>query len=282
MKTIISYILSIILAIFLIIFYFMNLASYTILNEEYILAKLEEEDYYNKIYKLVESNFENYIYQSGLEETVLDNIVSVEKIKNDTKIIIRNIYKNTKQEIDIEEIRNNLNSNIESSLSNTIITGGQKKAINTYIDHICNEYKTTISSFSIQNKIGENFAKIINNFNFVKTILLIAISIDFLLLFVLNFKRVYKLVSLIGMSLLINGFILSFICYYIRSKIQIKFITILNDAVSEVLRSILNAELSLIVKHGIVALILGIILIVTSNLLHNIKDKKMKTKQTKK
>ena len=49
MKSIINYILSIILALAIIVFYFINLASSTILSEQYILSKLDEHDYYNKI-----------------------------------------------------------------------------------------------------------------------------------------------------------------------------------------------------------------------------------------
>ena len=65
-KTIIKYIVTIILAIAMIAYFFISLVSSTILSEQYILSKLDETDYYNKIYEYVKSNFENYIYQSGL------------------------------------------------------------------------------------------------------------------------------------------------------------------------------------------------------------------------
>ena len=76
----------------LITFLLVNLFSTTILNEQYILSKLQEVDYYNKMYDYVQSCFEKYIGQSGLDEEILNNVVSKEKIKNDTQIIISNIY----------------------------------------------------------------------------------------------------------------------------------------------------------------------------------------------
>ena len=91
MKTIINYLLSIILAIMFIVLIIVNLVSSTILNEKYILNELEKSDYYSKILELANSNFEKYIYQSGLDEKVLVGIVSKEKIKKDTEIIIENI-----------------------------------------------------------------------------------------------------------------------------------------------------------------------------------------------
>ena len=39
------------------------------------MAKLQSQNYYEKIYKETESNFENYIHQSGLDEDVLKDIV---------------------------------------------------------------------------------------------------------------------------------------------------------------------------------------------------------------
>ena len=71
------------------------------------------------IYTAVESDFENYIYQSGLDENVLENIVSLEKIENDTKTIINNLYDGTSETIDVTEIENNLNNNIQNSLDYT-------------------------------------------------------------------------------------------------------------------------------------------------------------------
>ncbi len=92
MKTFIKYILSIILAICLIVFILINLVTSTILEQKYILKQLDKNNYYDRILELTNSNFEKYIYQSGLDEEVLVGIVSKEKIEKDTKIIVENIY----------------------------------------------------------------------------------------------------------------------------------------------------------------------------------------------
>ena len=92
MKTFIKYILAIILAICLIVLILVNLISTTILNQKYILNELNKNNYYDKILEFANSNFEKYIYQSGLDEEVLIGILSKEKVKKDTEIIIENIY----------------------------------------------------------------------------------------------------------------------------------------------------------------------------------------------
>lgn len=274
MKIIINYVLSIILAILIVAFFFVNLATNTVINEQYIFSKLEKEDYYNKIYQKIENNFENYIHQSGFEENVLENIVTKQKIQEDTKIIIENIYENKNQEIDVTEIKVKLQNNINNSLNGMRINDNQKEAINTFIEHICKEYKTTISYFDFEAKIGISFVKILDFINFIKKFLLVSISIDFLLLLMINLKGIYKLFMQVGFSLAVNGFIMLFINVFINSKIKIKNILILNSVISQVLRNTINEVLNNVLKFGVITLVLGFLLIAISNLVHNAKKNK--------
>ena len=46
----------------------------TIFNKEYVLEQMENNNFYSETYKLLESCFENYIVQSGLDEEVIKNI----------------------------------------------------------------------------------------------------------------------------------------------------------------------------------------------------------------
>lgn len=270
-KTIIKYIITIILAIAMIAYFFISLVSSTILSEQYILSKLDETDYYNKIYEYVKSNFENYIYQSGLEETVLEDVVSKEKIRKDTGIIISNLYDGLNQKIDTQEIRDNLNKNIKETLEDQDMTVTQQNAIDTFIDHICNEYTDTMSHFSFEQQVNQAYQKVIKYMDLSKKVLLITIGLDILLLLVLNLRRIYKFVSLVGVSLTTTGAFLTIVNLFVNIKIKIQTITILNDAVSDTLRNVLTSMLNMVMKNEYILLISGVLLIIVSNLIHNIK-----------
>ena len=110
---ILKFIIMLILVVCILFFGIKNIVLSTIMDKDYVLNKLEETNFYSGTYELVESGFENYIAQSGLEEEVLNNICTEEKIKNDIGIIINNIYNGTNEEIDTTEIANNLNANID-------------------------------------------------------------------------------------------------------------------------------------------------------------------------
>lgn len=271
LKTVIKYIITIILALSMIAYFFIQLASSTILSEQYILSKLEETDYYNKIYECVKSNFENYIHQSGLEETVLENIVSKEKVRKDTNIIISNLYDGLEQKIDTQEIRDNLNNNIKETLGEQNITKTQQSSIDTFVDHICNEYTDTMSHFSYEKQINQYYQKAMQYINLAKKVLLITIGLAILLLLVLNLKRIYKFVLLLGISLTTTGTFLVIVNLFINSKVKIQTITILNDAISDTVRSVLADILHMIMNNGSIMLISGILLIIIPNLIHNLK-----------
>ena len=277
MKNIFNFIFSIILAICIITMCFITIGSHTVLSESYALKTLEEEDYYNNCYWLIKANFENYIYQSGLDEKVLDNIITKEKVTNDIKIIIANIFKNTNTEIDTTEIKDNLNKNIEDSLEGTRLNSSQKEAIDEFVNQICNEYKATISFHDIVKKSNFNLEKIINLVNNVKKFVLILLGIDFLILLVLNLNRMYKFVSWLGVSIATNGFIMLFISIFTRLKIKIKTITIINDFISEILRKMIFEVLNIITVTGIISIIIAIVTIVFAN----IKKAKIETNEKK-
>ena len=271
LKTVIKYIITIILALSMIAYFFIQLASSTILSEQYILSKLEETDYYNKIYECVKSNFENYIHQSGLEETVLENIVSKEKVRKDTNIIISNLYDGLEQKIDTQEIRDNLNKNIKETLGEQNITKTQQSSIDTFVDHICSEYTDTMSHFSYEKQINQYYQKVMQYINLVKKVLLITIGLAILLLLVLNLKRIYKFVLLLGISLTTTGTFLVIVNLFINSKVKVQTITILNDAISDTVRSVLAEILHMIMNNGSIMLISGILLIIIPILIHNLK-----------
>ena len=63
---------------------------------------------------------------------------------------------------------------------------------------------------------------------------------------------------------------------FIKAKIKIQTITILNDSISEILRNILSEIFNIMVKNGAYMLTLGIILIFLANLIHNLKETRTK------
>ena len=275
MNKLLKYIFAIILYLSLTIVVLINILNSTILSKEYILNKLEESNYYNNIYTEVENNFENYIYQSGLDPIVLENIVSRDKIKEDTNIIISNIYDGSNKNIDLEVVRNNLSTNIDKSLEDRCLSEENKKAINKFIDIIINEYEDTIMNTDYSSKINTGISSINNKINMINIIMIILVIISILSLILLNIKKKRRKLSIFGIPLLALGLLIITIYLYIILNIDINNIVILNDAISIAVHYILNGIVVKFLINGSIFTILGILIIVIGNMLRYKKVKKM-------
>lgn len=264
-KKIIKIIFSAILTISILLYILINLLSSTILKESYILSKLDQANFYQKVYEEVNSNFEKYIYQSGFDENVLNNVITEEKVKEDFKIIIDNIYNGTNQDINTETIKTNLTNNINNQLGANI-SKTQQNSIDSFVDTILNEYTQTILHTQYENKINKAYTQINKYINLANKALLIIMAVLIILLILLNLKRLYRGVSYIGISMLSSGILLCVADIFIKMKVDIKNIVILNDTISKIIINVITELLSNILKDGIILLVSGIVLIIIANL----------------
>ena len=277
-KKIIQYIIATILALAILGLIIINILSSSILSKEYILGKLQNQNYYEKIYQETESNFENYIHQSGLDEDVLKDIVTKEKIEKDTRIILNNIYNGMDEKIDTKEIRGKLTENINNSL-NGKISSSEQKAIDTFVDTICKEYETTISHTNYEQKINEALNKINKYIDLAKKAMMVTIGVTSVILVLLSIRRIYRITSKIGVAFVIDGLILILGEKYVSSNIKVDTIMLLNNGVSDVLQSILNEILGNILKTGSILLGLGIVLIIVYAVIKSIRKLKREKDQ---
>lgn len=273
-NNIVTYILIILLACTIIGAVFINIVSSTILSKQYILNKLEETNYYAEIKKEIESSFENYIGQSGLDEEVIKDIVSIEQIKKDTNTIIENIYDGTDITVDTTEIETNLKNNIELSLENKKLTITQQKAIEEYIQTIAKQYKETMSHTKYESNINNVIKKINKYIEIAKKVAIIGIVVIWVLIIILNFKKQKRGISQIGISFATSGIFYIILKMYIDSKIKVANIVVLNEAISNTVRTIGNDILSNIIFEGVMLACFGIFGILLGNFLSYSKKAK--------
>ena len=273
-NNIVTYVLIILLACTIIGAVFINIVSSTILSKQYILNKLEETNYYAEIKKEIESSFENYIGQSGLDEEVIKDIVSIEQIKKDTNTIIENIYDGTDITVDTTEIETNLKNNIELSLENKKLIITQQKAIEEYIQTIAKQYKETMSHTKYESNINNVIKKINKYIEIAKKVAIIGIVVIWVLIIILNLKKQKRGISQIGISFATSGIFYIILKMYIDSKIKVANIVVLNEAISNTVRTIGNDILSNIIFEGVMLACFGILGILLGNFLSYSKKAK--------
>ena len=265
---ILKFIIMLILVVCILFFGIKNIVLSTIMDKDYVLNKLEETNFYSGTYELVESGFENYIAQSGLEEEVLNNICTEEKIKNDIGIIINNIYNGTNEEIDTTKIANNLNANIDKL---DVRTSQNKSALDKFVQQICTEYKNTILNTKYENTINEILNKTTNLLEKLQTIVTIVTIISVICLILLNIKNISKLVGNIGTVLLSSSVTILVVINLINANINISAIKLFNNVFSSSIVTILQDILSKVNKFGIIILITSIVVILINAIINFVK-----------
>ena len=255
----IKFILVTILTICLISIGIISIVSSTILDKTYITEKMEETNFYKETYELVKSNFEKYIYQSGLDEEVLENICTEEKLQKDINTIISNIYDGTDEKINTTEIETNLNANIDKL---GIKNSKNQKAIEQFVKHICDEYTETIIHTKYESQINAQYQKVISLLTKIHNVIMIILIIDAILLIIMNIKTASKIIQDLGIALFSSSIFKLSVCFIIMSKVNIEGIKILNDIFSKTLVTIITDVLTKIMSLGIGALLIAIILII--------------------
>ena len=235
-----------------------TIASSTVLDKNYVMQKLEETDFYSGTYKLVESNFEKYIYQSGLDEDVLKSICTEDKVKNDINLMLSNIYDGTNKTIDTAEISTNLNTNIDKL---GIKTKQNEKAINEFVTHICNEYTDTLVHSKYENQINNVYKKAINNLNKVYNAILIVTVVDLILILVINNKKVSKDLQDFGIAMMATSIFGIAGCQIVQAKVNIQGIKIFNDVFSNSLVTIVQDVFNKFTSLSVGMLVIAIVVV---------------------
>ena len=259
LTNLLKFIFIIILTICMISLGIITIAFSTILDKNYVIQELDETNFYAETYELVKSSFENYIYQSGLEEEVLNDICTEEKVKQDINIMLSNIYDGTNQKIDTTEIANNLNANIDKyGIKNKQNEG----AINQFIEHICNEYINTLVHTKYEEQINNVYEKVVETLNKLYQILLIVSVIDIIAIIVINNKKISKDIQHLEIALFSTSIFELVVCQIINSKIYIQGIKIFNDTFSKSVVTIIQDILNKIVSLAVGTFILSLLVII--------------------
>lgn len=245
-------------------------------NKEKFLSKLDELGFYTSVYEEIKSNFENYIYQSGLELDALDSICSEEKVKEDICKIIDSFYTGEDVEIDTTAIHENLDNAINEYVSsqNRKLSKEEEENIDDFEELIEDTYKENIEIYTkIESKLDSNM---IDNFKYVSIIkkyLIIATVVTVVLLCLINIKNVGYAFSYAGISLLSSGALLIFGKYFINSKIDIDNVVLLSEAISNLIRLVAKEILDNINIIGFYLTGFGAFFIIMTSALIKKKDR---------
>lgn len=254
-----------------------NIINDKILNKNYILSKMEETEFYLQVSREIKNGFENYIYQSGLPEDTIENIVSDEMIKKDVNGIVDYIYEGKEISLSSEDVKNNLDVKIQNYVTtqNLKLNEQGKNNINEFEKIIVNEYINNVKisetfynmCHSMINKVNEQISKI-ENLPFIALIIVI------ILMILINIKELLNVINFGGISLLSTGILIKLGINLIMKKVEFDNLVIITNSLSNLIVSIIKENIYKILDFSNIYIICGIVAIIISAILKNLNVNK--------
>lgn len=264
-KKIISYLLTFVLIVLLVVSVAITIVSKTILSEKYILGVLDKNNYYTEMYHEILESFKDNTIQSGLDETILDGVMTEEQVKKDIQSLIHYLYTGTKMSIDTEGVKTRLQEKINQVIqeNNKKVNSSEQQEIDIYVNTIANIYSDGIAyAEKYIPTIQSVLSKIQNTLTRVQMIPYVAIIVVAILLLAINKKESLKYFSIASIS---TGILFIILKIIESSTMRIQNILILNKAFSNVLINAIQNIMFIFLFVGIIFSIIGIILSLIAN-----------------
>lgn len=271
-RKIISYILAVIVVILMSVTIILAMINNVIFSKSNVKKHMNKVDYYTEISNIIKDSANNYIMQSGFDESIMDSVIPKEKINNDIDKVIDAIYEGKEIDISTEEIRANLDENVQQYIqqNNYKVDAQTRKDIAKFEDKIESIYENSIT-------YSKNAVKqVVSYFKMAKRITRLALITVSILLIILAFIT-YKInKASFGISLLATGIICIFIKCFSGLNIAVNNILMVNKTFSNLMINLINQVVQYIFISGIILTVLGIFFIIIFERKSRIMSKKMK------
>lgn len=241
------------LSILVLVLFLIALLESTVLRPKYVLKQLEKNDYYEILYKSISNEMSNYIIQSGLEESVLDNIYTKDMVEKEVTRMVQNFYGNGKVTVDTKKVKESLESNIASFLAKNNIEITDQEALDRFVEQMLDIYEEKIVLSQGLIKAQNLVVKLDYGLKILFGILVFIVLVVGILTKWISKNRV------IAIPLFTTGLLLLLGNYLLFNRIDVQNILFWNENVSNIIKSILWDLSKLTIKGSIIFIVLSIL-----------------------
>ena len=250
-KIVSEYVLAFITSIFISVLFLTLTFKKYIFNINEFERILDKNNYYEEIYNTTLEDIKDYMVSSGLEEEILDGIITQEEVKKDVINFIDSLYYNKDYKIDENRIKERLDKNIDKYLISNNIDVQDRTELELFKNDLVDIYKDRVTVYKILNYVKSPFSKVFKLINKIFIALLI-VTIIF------NFIIIYTKNKHIAATYMSSGLILLFIRFAIYNKLDIEYLSVLTDSFTKVVKTILYKIGNSMIIYGSILLFIGV------------------------
>ena len=267
MKKVLSYILSFILLILISLIVLIMCVQSDVLNKNSLFSAFDKVNYYQNTYNALNEMFLSYVEQSGLEDEVMNDIISIDEIKEEVKNCIDSIFEGKEYAINSDNLKQRLNDNITKYLEkdNRKANENERKSIEEFVSKISDIYCEEVFPMSIVTKIESYIAKIIKFIDFVKPILFISVAVITIILIIINIKNILFVLNYIGVSLFGSGLLLMVPKLIVDKNMRLNELSLFNQNISSFIVTIATNILEHLKELSFILLVVSVIILICNN-----------------
>ena len=259
-KIIIGYFCGFLTSIFLVLLILLLIAKFTILNKNYVMKAIENNNYYEKIYNEINDEMELQLLSTGFTNEILKDIYKMEEVIDDINLFIKNAYLGKTTILDKSDIRYRIKINIDNYFKQTKLSISNKNELNKFVNDLVNKYVEEICLYGYTDSVITKIPKLSKLVN-------IGLISSIVILIILCFILIKYTKSKYFSSIIIaSGLIILFIRLFIFEKIDIDNILIITEDFSEILRNYLNFFRNTLLSLSIILIIVGGIIIIVESI----------------
>lgn len=265
LKRLYYYLAELILSLLILILFLAFIAKITLLNPNFLLKLTDKNNYYQEIYNSIETEMTYYVDSSGLDESVVRNIINEDIVKEEVQEFINGLYTNQKYELKTDDFKLKLRNRIDSYLEENNLTG-KEEDINSFVNKMTSIYTNKITFGDKINFVSSLLVKAEKLVSTVIIILLVVIIVFYL------FSKVICHKYLLSIPLMTSALLIFLGNYLIYHEIDVKNFKFWNESVSKLIKSIVNTISIDTIVGAIIFLVLAIVFI----MLKTFRRKKVK------
>lgn len=281
-KKVICIILALILALLILVSKTVAIIQGTILNKDYLIKVMEKTDSYSQMQKDIEDSIYNYIMQANIEKSQIEDIISQEKIKNDLDSLIKSVYQGKKVNINDEVIKTEVDKRLNDILvsnGNMTLTEESKKSIEEFSKNIAQTYSENINPLGeIIDEVGDTINVFNQKVDEYKIYVYIITAVMFVIVTLTCITQKERMIRILNryqaIALIISGALLMLPSCIVKLKVKMNDFFIVNDAISNMIKYIVNDLEKNFLLVGIALVIVGCIVSFIGNLSKREKENK--------
>ena len=228
------------------------LLKFTIFSESFLINMLNTSNYYELLYNDIRIEMINNIPSSGMDESILEGLFTIDDLKMDTRNIIRDFCQG-KIISSNDKIGTKLEENINNYIKSHNLVVNDQNEVREFIYLIGDIYNQNIIPFNLLNKV-------INYYNMINKALIIIAVISIINLGAIIVIKRRELNKYLPVSLMFTAFIYIFMYFYINNRLDVKHLIIFNESISLFIRDTMTFMLNSILYLAIIYIIIYIIL----------------------